>query len=146
VRCNERAAAGAGVDVAATKLAAFVLSAFLAGLAGTLIGYSRGQLSAESFTVFAGLAFLAFAYLGGVTSIGGALVAGALAPLGIGYVLLNRLVSLGQYYTLVAGLGLVLAAVGNPGGIAAQVRAGLPGLGERLHRRPRALQEVAHRA
>ena len=122
VRSNERAAAAVGIDVAATKLLAFGLSAFLAGLAGTLIGYSRGQLSGESFTVFVGLAFLAFAYLGGITSIDGALIAGTLAPLGIGYVVLNQVVSLGQYYTLVAGLALVLVAMLNPGGIAAQTR------------------------
>jgi len=128
VRSNERAAAAAGIDVAATKLLAFGFSAFLAGLAGTLIGYSRGQLSAESFTVFVGLAFLAFAYLGGITSIGGALVAGTLAPLGIGYVVLNQVVSLGQHYTLVAGLSLVLVAMLNPGGIAAQTRANVAAL------------------
>jgi branched-chain amino acid transport system permease protein len=135
VRSNERAAAGAGVDVAATKLLAFGFSAFLAGLAGTLIGYSRGQLSAESFTVFVGLAFVAFAYLGGITSIGGALVAGTLAPLGIGYVLLNEVVSLGQYYSLVAGAGLVLVAMLNPGGIAAQTRANIASVRELVARR-----------
>jgi branched-chain amino acid transport system permease protein len=134
VRSNERAAAGAGVHVAATKLLAFGFSAFLAGLAGTLIGYSRGQLSAESFTVFVGLAFVAFAYLGGITSIGGALVAGTLAPLGIGYVLLNEVVSLGQYYSLVAGLGLVLVAMLNPGGIAAQTRANIASVRKRVAR------------
>ena len=128
VRSNERAAAATGINVAATKLLAFGFSAFLAGLAGTLIGYSRGQLSAESFTVFASLAFLAFAYLGGITSIGGALVAGTLAPLGIGYVVVNQVISLGQYYTLVAGLSLVLVAMLNPGGIAAQTRANLAAL------------------
>jgi branched-chain amino acid transport system permease protein len=135
VRSNERAAAAAGIDVAATKLLAFGFSAFLAGLAGTLIGYSRGQLSAESFTVVVSLAFLAFAYLGGVTSIGGALVAGTLAPLGIGYVLLDRFVSLGRYYTLVAGLGLVLVAMLNPGGIAAQTRANMTALRPLVRRR-----------
>jgi branched-chain amino acid transport system permease protein len=121
--------------VPAIKLLAFGFSAFLAGLAGALIGYSRGQLSAESFTVFAGLGFFAFAYLGGITSIGGALVAGALAPLGIGYVVLNQLVSLGQYYSLVAGLGLVLVAMLNPGGIAAQTRANVAALTARFARR-----------
>ncbi len=90
VRSNERAAASLGVDVAAAKLTAFVLSSFLAGLGGALIGYSRGQLSADSFGVFVSLSLLAFAYLGGITSIGGALTAGALAPLGIAYVLLDR--------------------------------------------------------
>ena len=50
VRSNERAAASLGVNVAAAKLVAFALSSFLAGLGGALIGYSRGQLSADSFT------------------------------------------------------------------------------------------------
>jgi len=58
----------------------------------------------------------------------GALVAGTLAPLGIGYVVLNQVVSLGQYYTLVAGLSLVLVAMLNPGGIAAQTRANVAAL------------------
>ena len=47
VRSNERAAASLGVDVAAAKLIAFGMSSFLAGLGGALIGYSRGQLSAD---------------------------------------------------------------------------------------------------
>src|SRR4029450_12571361 len=111
-----------GVDVAAAKLMAFGLSAFLAGLGGALIGYSRGQLSADSFAVSLSLTLLAFAYLGGITSVGGALVAGALAPLGIGYVVLDRTFDLGRHYLLVSGILLVATAVLNPGGIAGTVR------------------------
>ncbi len=85
-------------------------------------GYSRGQLSADSFTVFAGLSLLAFAYLGGITSISGAIVAGTLAPLGIGFVMLDRAVDMGQYYSLVAGASLVLTAIFNPDGIAGKTR------------------------
>ena len=123
VRSNERAAAAVGVNVAAAKLVAFVLSSFLAGLGGALIGYSRGQLSADSFTVSVSLSLLAFAYLGGITSIGGALVAGTLAPLGIGYVVLDRAFQLGKYYLLVSGALLVVTAIFNPTGIAGTVRA-----------------------
>ncbi|MGV9453807.1 ABC transporter permease [Streptomyces sp. NPDC003635] len=122
VRSNERAAAAAGIDVAATKLVAFALASFLAGVGGCLIGYSRGQLSADSFSVLAGLSFLAFAYLGGITSIAGAMVAGLLAPSGLAYVFFDRSIDLGEYYVLVSGIGLVLTAVLNPDGIA--VRAG----------------------
>jgi branched-chain amino acid transport system permease protein len=68
------------------------------------------------------LTLLAFAYLGGITSVGGALVAGALAPLGIGYVVLDRTVHLGRHYLLVSGILLVATAVLNPGGIAGTVR------------------------
>lgn len=132
VRSNERAAASVGVNVAAAKLLAFAVSSFLAGLGGALIGYSRGQLSPESFGVATSFAFLAFAYLGGITSIGGALVAGSLAPLGIGYVLLDRAFDLGTHYTLASGLLLVAATVFNPGGIAGQARGNLAALRRRL--------------
>src|ERR687898_508450 len=137
VRSNERAAASIGVDVAVAKLVAFGMAAFLAGLGGALIGYSRGQLSATSFGVSVSLTLLAFAYLGGITSVGGALVAGTLAPLGIGYVVLDRATDLGEHYVLVSGILLGATAVLNPGGIAgtgrcrvAAVRLRLAGPGE----------------
>jgi len=58
VRSNERAAASVGIDVARCKLIGFALSAFIAGIAGTLIGYSRGQMSPDSFTLMTGLSLV----------------------------------------------------------------------------------------
>lgn len=118
IRSNERAAASAGIDVARTKLAGFALSAFLAGVGGCLIGYSRSQLSAESFNIVVGLSVLCMAYVGGITSIGGALVAGLVAPLGVLYTLLGSTFGLGRYYTLIAACALVVTAVLNPSGLA----------------------------
>ena len=123
VRSNERAAASIGIGVAGIKLSAFALASFLAGLGGALIGYSRGQLSPESFGVFVGLTFLAVAYLGGITSASGAFVAGALAALGIVFVIMDRLLELGSYYALFSGLSLLLTVVLNPLGIAGKTRA-----------------------
>ncbi len=122
IRSNERAAAAAGVNVAANKLVAFAMSSFLAGLGGSLIGYSRGQLSAESFTAAVGLGFLAFAYLGGITSVKGAIVAGTLAPLGVGFVVLDRWLNLGNSYGVIAGLSLIVTALINQEGIAGATR------------------------
>ncbi len=122
IRSNERAAAATGVDVAANKLLAFAMSSFLAGLGGSLIGYSRGQLSADSFTAAVGLGFLAFAYLGGITSVKGAIVAGTLAPLGVGYVVLDRWLNLGNSYGVIAGLSLIVTALINQEGIAGATR------------------------
>ena len=113
VRANERAAAAAGVDVTATRLRAFALSAFLAGVAGTLLGYQQGQLSFGSFGVFVSLAYLAVAYLGGIAGIGGALVGGLLVPNGLVFTLLD----LGRYQLLVSGLGLMVVTVLAPGGL-----------------------------
>ncbi|MEU8242285.1 ABC transporter permease [Actinoplanes missouriensis] len=118
VRSNERAAASAGINVAQVKLAGFALSAFLAGVGGCLIGYSRSQLSAESFNVVVGLSVLCMAYVGGITRISGALIAGLIAPLGVVYTLFNSTLDLGRYYTLIAACALVLTAVLNPAGLA----------------------------
>ena len=89
VRSNERAAASAGINVSTTKISGFALSAFLAGVAGALVGYSQGQLSTGSFEVDTGILLFAIAFLAGITSIGGAALAAAIAPLGFVYVLLN---------------------------------------------------------
>jgi branched-chain amino acid transport system permease protein len=118
VRSNERAAASAGISVTTTKITGFALSAFLAGIAGGLIGYSQGQLSTGSFEVDTGILIFATAFLGGITSVGGAAVAGAIAPLGFVYVLLNNHVNFGEYYALIAGLGLIVTVMLNPEGIA----------------------------
>ncbi|TCN58330.1 branched-chain amino acid transport system permease protein [Rhodococcus sp. SMB37] len=120
VRANERAAAAAGIDVRLTKLIGFGLSAFIAGVAGCLIGYSAGQLSAESFTVFVGLQVLAVAYLGGITSFSGAAIAGIIGPLGIVYVLVHNIFDLGDYYALISGIALIITAIMNPIGIAGE--------------------------
>ncbi|MBD0860424.1 ABC transporter permease [Gordonia sp. zg691] len=136
VRSNERAAASVGINVAATKLLGFALSAFLAGIGGCLIGYSRGQLSAGSFTVMIGLTLLAMTYVGGITSFAGAVIAGIIGPLGVGYVFLNQTLSLGEYYELFAAGSLLLMAVLNPVGVAGAMSE----LGERIrgHRHRRA--------
>ena len=49
VRSNERAASAVGIDVARTKLLAFGLSAFIAGLGGGLFAYSQQTISPPSF-------------------------------------------------------------------------------------------------
>jgi branched-chain amino acid transport system permease protein len=113
VRANERAAAAVGVDVTATRLGAFAVSAFLAGTAGGLLGYQQGQLSFGSFGVFVSLAYLAVAYLGGIAGIGGALVGGLLVPNGLAFTLLD----LGRYQMLVSGIGLMAVTVLAPGGV-----------------------------
>ncbi|MDQ6797629.1 MAG: ABC transporter permease, partial [Actinomycetota bacterium] len=118
LRANERAAAAVGVDVVATKLGAFAASAFVAGCAGALLGYSQGQLSFGSFSVFVSLSFLAVAYVGGIATVPGALIGGALAGGGIVFSVLDRLAGWGRYQALFAGLGLIVVSVLRPDGVA----------------------------
>ncbi|HMI71012.1 MAG TPA: ABC transporter permease, partial [Solirubrobacteraceae bacterium] len=76
VRSNERAAAAAGTDVRMVKLTAFAISAFIAGVAGTLYAYNFGSVSDARFDALTALSLIAFAYAGGVTLVSGALFAG----------------------------------------------------------------------
>jgi ABC-type branched-subunit amino acid transport system ATPase component/branched-subunit amino acid ABC-type transport system permease component len=122
VRSNERAASSVGIQVSGLKLMTFGLASFLAGLGGALIGYSRGQLSPESFGVFVGLSFLAITYLGGITSLSGAVVSGLLMPLGVFFIFMDRVLSLGKYYALFSGVSLILTVILNPVGIAGKTR------------------------
>ncbi|MFJ6076348.1 ATP-binding cassette domain-containing protein [Streptomyces sp. NPDC093065] len=118
VRSNERAAAAVGIDVARTKLVAFALSSFIAGVGGALLAYARGSVSIESFNYLAGISFLVFAFIGGITSVGGALLAGLLGPFGLWYVLLDGLVPLGSSYEIIGGLGMISTAIVAPEGAA----------------------------
>ncbi len=122
VRSNERAAASIGINVSGIKLQTFGLASFLAGLGGALIGYSQGQLSAASFGALIGLSMLATAYVGGIASLSGAFVAGAISSIGIAFVFVNSELSLGNYYPLLTGLALVVTVVLNPVGAAGGVR------------------------
>ena len=118
VRSNERAAAAAGVHVAAIKLAAFGIASLLAGLGGALTAYKLEKYGADSFGIFLSISVLAFAYLGGISTVGGAVTAGILYTQGIGIVVTNELViDVGPYTAYVAGLLLIATAVYNNEGI-----------------------------
>lgn len=118
VRADERAAAAAGINVVGAKISAFGVSAFLAGIGGTLLAYERQILSPSSFAVLASLTLLAFTYLSGIAAPAGALLAGVLASGGILTVALDRIDDGASRYQLAtAGLALVAAAVLFPNGI-----------------------------
>jgi ABC-type branched-subunit amino acid transport system permease subunit len=126
VRSNERAAASIGIDVAQTKLFAFGLSAFVAGVGGGLLAYQQHNVNAATFTLWTSLTILAITYVGGVGRITGALVAGALlASNGLLPTLLNNLFNFGQYQALIAGIALTLTAVNNPDGLTQEMGLGL---------------------
>jgi ABC-type branched-subunit amino acid transport system permease subunit len=133
VRANERAAAAAGVDVAATKLYAFAVSSFVAGISGGIIGYTLGTLSTSSFNVSTSLMFLAIAFIGGIARVSGAIVAGLfLATGGLMPVVLDRLIGFGDYQVLVAGILLMFSAIAYPDGMAATFDAPIAAVKRRL--------------
>jgi branched-chain amino acid transport system permease protein len=125
VRSNERAAAAAGVPVRNVKLVAFGISSFIAGIAGALYAYNFGSVTAGRFGVVSALAFVAFAYLGGITTVTGAAVGGLLVGEGLVIHAVNTWFGVPiDYQLLVAGLALVLTIMFNPLGIAGAISAG----------------------
>jgi branched-subunit amino acid ABC-type transport system permease component len=119
VRANERAAAAAGIDVTRAKLGAFAVSSFLAGLCGVFMAYSATTLSPTSFMVIGALVAVSLTYLAGVSSISGALVAGALTQAGIFTALTSDLAggSADDYVFAISGVLLIVTAITAPEGI-----------------------------
>jgi ABC-type branched-subunit amino acid transport system ATPase component/branched-subunit amino acid ABC-type transport system permease component len=117
VRANERSAAAAGINVARTKLASFGLGAFIAGLGGALLAYDQGAAVPASYNAVLGLGIFATAYLAGITSVSGGLLAGVLALGGVFYVFTDRNLDFGTRYAAVSGLLLVLTVIKNPEGL-----------------------------
>ena len=117
VRTNERSAAAVGISVVNVKMIAFAIGAFVAGLGGSLLAYQQQAITYESYSALAGLGVLATAYLAGITSIHGGLLAGFLAEGGLMYVIIDRNFKVGQWYGIISGLGVIITVLRNPEGI-----------------------------
>lgn len=111
VRGNERAAASAGINVEATKLIAFGIAALIAGVAGVMSAYKIGTVDARSFSVFPSLAIFALAYLGGISTVGGAIWTGIIFTQGVATLMSEQVVALGRYTSYVAGVFVIANAV-----------------------------------
>ncbi len=78
VREDEIAAEAMGVDTTGYKVRAFAISAFFAGVAGSLLGHYLQILTPKDFTFVRSIEIVAMVVLGGIGSISGALVAAVL--------------------------------------------------------------------
>ena len=117
VRSNERASAAAGINVRNVKLIAFTIGSFLAGVSGALIAYNSGSLSADQFSALNALGVIAYAYVGGITMVSGALFAGlisadALFP----HALLVWFGVSGTWAIFLAGIALISTLIFSPEG------------------------------
>jgi branched-chain amino acid transport system permease protein len=74
VRDSEIAAAVMGVNVPAYRAAAFTVSSAYAGLAGVLLALAFGRVVPESFGFLYSIDFLVMIVIGGLGSVGGAIV------------------------------------------------------------------------
>ncbi len=130
VRSNERAAAAAAINPRNVKLAAFAISALIAGAAGSLYAYNFGSVSVDRFDAVTALSLIAFAYAGGITLISGAAFAGLISTQGLFPYALDKWFGLnGNWFLLFGGVILIVTLVRNPEGVAGDIY-------RRTHRRP----------
>jgi branched-chain amino acid transport system permease protein len=122
-RSNERAAAAAGVNVSGMKVLAFAVSAFIAGVGGAVSAYRFGSVTPDKFNYVQSLTFFAFAYIGGIASVYGAISGGFLVAGGLVFTFLANVLGVPPEFTLIlGGLGLIIASIQNPEGIAGAAR------------------------
>jgi branched-chain amino acid transport system permease protein len=136
VRSNERAAAAAAVDVRNVKLIAFGISAFIAGVAGTLYAYNFGSVSASRFDALTALGLIAFAYAGGITLVSGAVFAGIISTEALFPHALDKWLGIsGNWFLLFGGVLLIFTLIQHPEGVAGAFY-------KRMHRRQAARAPV----
>ena len=119
VRSNERASAAAAIDVRHVKLVAFSISAFVAGVAGSLYAYNFGSVSADRFGAITALALIAFAYAGGITLVSGAIFAGLISTQALLPHMMDKWLGIeGNWFLLFGGVILIFTLLQHPEGVA----------------------------
>lgn len=74
VRDNDRAADAMGINPGLTKVMAFAISGFFAGVAGAIFALYNGSVIVESFSLHTSIDFLAMAIVGGLGTMVGSLI------------------------------------------------------------------------
>ena len=121
VRANERSAAASGISVVRVKLLGFGIGAFIAGLGGSLLAYQQQTVTFQSFSALGGLDLFTTAYLAGITSVSGGVLAGVIAASGIFFVIVDRNVDVGHWFTILTGVGVIVTVIRNPEGLVGPV-------------------------
>jgi branched-chain amino acid transport system permease protein len=113
-RDNGRLVQAFGVNLAATRLAAFAVSGFIAGLAGALIAYQNEGFEPGGFTPEKSLTLFVMAVIGGVGSIPGAILGAVFV---VGLPLLPGLRGVELIDLLTSSVGLLFLLMFLPGGL-----------------------------
>jgi branched-chain amino acid transport system permease protein len=144
IRHDERVAATMGINVTFYKIFAFVLSGFLAGLAGSLFAHWQEIVVAEDFVLPRALTWVFMTVVGGLGSRAGVVIGSAffsLFPFLFSRILPDEAADrLATSVPLIGAVLLVLTLTLNPGGIGQQlipIRRWLAGGPLRSHHRHR---------
>ena len=103
VRDNRIAAESVGINVTAFRLKAFVVSAFLAGMAGALYGLNYSAVAPSKFNFNTSIDILVFVVLGGMGNILGSVISATVL-----YVLPEAMRGLADYRMILYAVVLIL--------------------------------------
>jgi sulfate-transporting ATPase len=146
VRDNERAAASVAVNVAATKVKAFGMAAFIAGLGGVLLVFETTTAVFQvGFDNFTSISVLSFVVLGGIGFASGAVFAGTLQIGGVLSELLSGWTSVNEWLPMIGAAALILQLVTFPDGVIPGNIAVVRAIRERIKKRPHSSDNTAGR-
>src|SRR6266700_150149 len=117
IRTSEIAAQASGINAAAYKTIAFVLSAFYTGVAGGLFAFVVVFLSPDAFDLVLSVDFLVMIILGGLGSFLGSVAGAAIVT-----VLNDSLAGFQAFRPLIFGAIMIICMLFMPGGLAAMTR------------------------
>lgn len=103
VRDNRIAAESVGINVTAFRMKAFVISAFLAGMAGALYGLNYSSVTAIKFNFNTSINILVFVVLGGMGNILGSVISATVL-----YILPEAMRSLEDYRMILYAVVLIV--------------------------------------
>jgi branched-chain amino acid transport system permease protein len=132
VRDNETGATIMGVNLFEAKMGAFILSSFLAGIAGALFASYSRYIIPDYWSLTLSIQFVAAIIIGGIASVWGSILGAAFVfglPLVIDHFSLlpvggSGIISSGDLNALLYGLLIIVFLLFEPGGVIGLVRRG----------------------
>ena len=103
IKENRIAAESVGINVTTFRMKAFVISAFLAGMAGALFGLNYSSVTASKFNFNTSINILVFVVLGGMGNILGSVISATVL-----YILPEAMRSLEDYRMIIYAVVLIL--------------------------------------
>jgi sulfate-transporting ATPase len=116
VRSSERAAASAGIGLAGSKTAAFVIAAAIASLGGVLLAFQHDSVTYDPFDILNSLNLVIFTLIGGIGYILGPLFGALISPSGIFTYIFFGHDAVQRWLITIGGFGLILSLIFNPHG------------------------------
>lgn len=112
IRENEIAAENIGIDINKVKLYGFAVSAFFAGIGGSLFAHNLGILTPDKFGFMFSIEILVMVVFGGLGSITGGVIAATILTL-----VNEQLRDISQFRYLVYAIILIVLMIFRPEGI-----------------------------